>query len=51
MTRLPRRQADSRPSCVSRRVKVGTKAELMAPSANRSRTRFGILNATMKASI
>ena len=32
-------------------MNVGTNAALIAPSANRSRTRFGILNATLKASI
>ena len=32
-------------------VKVGTKAALIAPSANRSRTMFGTRNATLKASM
>ena len=30
---------------------VGTNAELIAPSANRSRRRFGMRNATQKASV
>ena len=51
MTRLPRRQAASRPRSVSVRVKVGTNAAVIAPSANRSRSRLGTRNATLKASI
>ena len=47
ITILPRRHARSRPSRVSVRVNVGTNAALIAPSANRSRTRFGILKATL----
>jgi hypothetical protein len=50
-TLLPSRQAACLPSTVSTRVKVGTNAALIDPSANRSRTRFGIRNATMNASI
>jgi len=46
-TRFPSRQARSRPSFVSVRVNVGTNAALIAPSANRSRTRFGIRNAML----
>ena len=51
MTRLPRRQAASRPRSASVRVKVGTNAAVIAPSANRSRSRLGTRNATLKASI
>ena len=51
MTRLPSRQAASRPRSVSVRVNVGTKAAVIAPSANRSRSRLGMRNATLKASI
>ncbi len=51
MTRLPRRHAASRPRVASRRVNVGTKAALIAPSAKRSRTRLGMRNATLNASI
>ena len=50
-TRLPRCHAASRPSVVSARVNVGTNAAVIAPSAKRSRNRFGIRNATLKASI
>ena len=50
-TLLPSRHASSLPCRVRWRVKVGTNAALIAPSANRSRTRFGIRNATMNASI
>ena len=48
---LASRHAAVRPSCVSRRMKAGTKAALIAPSANRSRSRLGIFVATLKASI
>ena len=41
ITRLPRRHAASRPRLVRVRVKVGTKAAVIAPSAKRSRSRFG----------
>src|SRR5258706_3068451 len=51
MTLLPSRHADSLPPAVSCRVNTGTNAALIAPSANRSRTRLGIRNATLKASI
>ena len=51
MARRPSRQAASRPSRSSVRLKVGTKAAVIAPSANRSRTRLGRRNATLKASI
>ena len=43
---VPSRQAASRPEVINRRVKVGTKAELITPSAKRSRIRFGRRNAT-----
>src|SRR5437867_7255503 len=49
-TRLASRQAAASPSCSSRQVKVVTKAAERAPSANRSRSRFGIRKAVMKAS-
>ena len=45
------RQADSLSPDASCRMNTGTKAALIAPSANRSRTRFGIRNATLKASM
>ena len=51
MTRLPSRQALSRPCVVRVAVNVGTNAAVIAPSANRSRRRFGTLNATLNASI
>ena len=51
ITRLPRRHAASRPWPVSVRVNVGTNAAVIAPSANRSRRRLGMRNATLKASI
>ena len=51
ITRLPSRQAASLPFSVSVRVNVGTNAAVIAPSANRSRSRFGTRNATLKASI
>ncbi len=51
MTRLPRRQAASRPREASVRVNVGTKAAVIAPSAKRSRTRLGMRKATLNASI
>ena len=51
ITRLPRRHAASRPSRASVRVNAGTKAAVIAPSANRSRSRFGIRKATLNASI
>ena len=44
-------RARARPPSVSVRVNVGTNAALIAPSAKRSRTRFGIRNATRNASI
>ena len=47
MTRLPSRQAGSRPSSASRRVNVGMNAAVIAPSAKRSRTRLGTRNATL----
>ena len=50
-TLLPRRHAPAFPLSESSRVKVGTNAALIAPSANRSRTRFGTRNATTKASM
>ncbi len=50
-TALPSRQARSRPSVARVLLKVGTSAALIAPSANRSRTRFGTRNATRNASI
>ena len=48
---VPSRHAASRPSVVSRCVKVGTNAALIAPSAKRSRIRLGIRKATTYASI
>src|SRR5687768_2423399 len=51
MTLFARRHADALPDCERCRVKVGTKALLIAPSANRSRTRFGMRYATLYASI
>src|SRR6266849_5587130 len=49
-TRLARRHAAASPRCSSRQVKVVTKAAERAPSANRSRSRFGMRNAATKAS-
>src|SRR5437667_2319737 len=49
-TRLASRQAAASPSCSRRQVKVVTKAAESAPSANRSRSRFGMRKAVMKAS-
>jgi hypothetical protein len=46
--RFARRQADSCPSVAILREKTVTKAVESAPSANRSRSRFGIRNAAMK---
>ena len=43
---VPSLQATSRPSVVNRRVKVGTNAALIVPSAKRSRIRLGMRNAT-----
>ena len=51
MTRLPSRQACSRPRVSRVRVNAGTNAAVIAPSAKRSRSRFGIRKATLKASI
>ena len=51
ITRLPTRKAASLPCVVSVRVKVGTKAAVIAPSAKRSRNRLGMRNATLNASI
>ena len=51
ITRFPRRHADSFPAVVRWRVNVGTNALLIAPSANRSRTRFGTRKATLYASV
>jgi hypothetical protein len=51
ITELPSCQARARPSVASVRLKVGTSAALIAPSAKRSRTRLGTRNATRKASI
>src|SRR5207244_6095420 len=50
-TLVPRCHAPARPSLARRRVKVGTNEALMAPSANRSRTRLGMRKATTNASI
>src|SRR5262245_35598613 len=47
----PRRIADGLPSVVRRRVKVGTNAALITPSANRSRSRFGTRKAIRYASM
>ena len=47
MTIRPSSQAASFPLLCSSRVKVGTNAALIAPSANRSRTRLGSRNATL----
>src|SRR5262249_23705910 len=44
-------QAAVRSPDASCRMKTGTNAALMAPSANRSRTRFGIRKATLNASM
>ena len=44
---LPTCQASTFPLSVSCRMKVGTKAALIAPSANSSRIRFGIRYATL----
>src|SRR5262245_51706140 len=51
MTLLPSRHAAARSPPASCRMKTGTNAALIAPSANRSRTRFGIRKATLKASM
>src|SRR4051812_39366147 len=51
ITFAPSRHAAGRPSLVSVRVNVGTKAALIAPSENRSRRRFGMREATTNASI
>ncbi len=51
MTELASRHDRSRPCKVSWRVNVGMKAALIAPSANRSRTRFGMRLAMRKASL
>ena len=51
MTIRPSSHAASLPLVWSSRVKVGTKAALIAPSAKRSRTRLGSRNATLYASI
>src|SRR5262249_22214267 len=50
-TLLPSRQAAGLPFSVRYFVNVGTNAALIAPSANSSRTRFGMRNATTNASI
>ena len=50
-TELPSCQARSRPSMVRALLKVGTSAALIAPSANRSRSRLGTRNATRNASM
>ena len=49
-TRSASRAAASSPSCLRVAVNVGTNAEVSAPSASRSRNRFGIRNATKNAS-
>src|SRR4030095_4033841 len=51
MTLLPSRQAEVRSPDASCRMKTGTNAALSAPSANKSRTRFGIRKATLNASM
>ncbi len=51
MTRLPSRQACSRPRVSMVRVNAGTNAAVIAPSAKRSRSRLGMRNATLNASI
>src|SRR4051812_6260340 len=51
MTLLPRRHAAGLPPRVNSRMNTGTNAALIAPSAKRSRTRFGMRNATLNASI
>ena len=51
MSWRPNAQASASPRFSRYSVKVGTKADDMAPSANRSRSRFGIRNATLKASV
>src|SRR5205814_1847863 len=50
-TLLPRRHADCVSPLASWRMKTGTNAALIAPSANRSRSRLGMRNATLNASI
>src|SRR4051812_14613639 len=50
-TLAPSRHAAGVPSLVSVRVNVGTNAALIAPSENRSRRRFGMREATTKASM
>ena len=50
-TLLASRQAAPSPSRAMVLLKVVTKAVESAPSANRSRSRFGMRNATVKASI
>ena len=49
-TRLARRKAPSRPCSFTARTYVGTKAAERAPSAKRSRRRFGIRKPIRKAS-
>ena len=51
MTRLPSRQACSRPRVSMVRVNAGTNAAVIAPSAKRSRSRLGMRKATLNASI
>src|SRR4029079_2168501 len=51
ITLLPSPHADVRSPDASCRMKTGTNAALIAPSANKSRTRFGIRKATLKASM
>jgi len=51
MSWRPNAQASSSPRRCSISVNVGTNAEDIAPSANRSRSRFGIRNATLNASV
>ena len=51
MTLEPSRHALASPFSLRCRVNVGTNAALIAPSANRSRTRFGMRVATLNASI
>src|SRR5512138_244329 len=48
---LPSRQAAVRSPEASCCMKTGTNAAVIAPSANRSRTTFGIRKATLKASM
>ena len=47
----PSVQASASPWVLSACVKVGTNAEDIAPSAKRSRSRLGMRNATLKASV